>query len=64
MMDGSDSIESKEFWYQQLKSRGTDEESGFGTKGSFLELTFTCRLMRKGVLLSIVLGVCGIPSDN
>lgn len=29
----------KSFWYQQLKSRDMDEESGFGTKGSFLELT-------------------------
>lgn len=54
----------KSFWYQQLKSGDMDEESGFGTKGSFLELTFTCTLMRKGVLLSIALRVCGIPSDN
>lgn len=54
----------KSFWYLQLKSRDMDEESGFGTKGTFLELTFTCTLMRKGVFLSIALRVCGIPSDN
>lgn len=50
-------------WCQQLKSRNMDEASGI--KGSFLELTFTCTLMsKKGVLLSIALRVCGIPSKN
>lgn len=43
---------------------GTWMRSGFGIKGSFLELMFTCTLMSKGVLLSIALRVCGIPSNN
>lgn len=57
-------LNQKSFWYQQLKARDTDEGSGFGIKGSFLELTFTCTLMSKGVLFSIALRVCGIPSNN
>ena len=54
----------KSFWYQQLKARDMDEGSGFGIRGSFLELMFTCTLMSKGVLLSIALRVRGIPSNN
>lgn len=65
-LDGSDLMGSKELLVSksQLKARDTDEGSSFGIKGSFLELTFICTLMSKGVLLSIAPRVCGIPSNN